>query len=294
MTADLIAPAILAVLAATTGGWLRRRVHPNVAVVLLTALAVLGAFAVFWALTLVVIGGAIGVPALMEELGWCRRVLAASHRAPAVVAVVAGALLVTGIIRAVRFDLRWRRTLRRCDGGDGEVQIVPTAELIAFAVPGRPGTVVVSEGLIAVLAADERAAVVAHERTHLSQHHSRYLRIAGAAAAAVPVLVPLTKRLRFATERAADEAAASAVGDRRIVARALLRAALATPPPGALGIGGDDVRERVEELVHPPMAGGLPAAAALCAVILASATVMASSVQLHHLIAFSVHVCGLS
>lgn len=292
MTADLVAPAILGLLAATAGGWLRRRVAPQLAVVLLTLLAVLSASAVLWALALVVVGGIVGVPEVMRQFGWCHRVLAASHRAPIGVAIGAAALIVTGTSRAVLFDRRWRRTVLDYDGS-GELEIVETDEPLAFAAPGSPGTVVISSGLLAVLDEQERMAVIAHERSHLSQRHGRYLRIAGTAAAAVPFLVPLTRQLRFATERAADEGAAVVVGDRRIVARAIARAALASSPLGALAVGGDSVPSRVAELLAPGRPTWLPAAAGLTAVVAAAGTVGASTIQLHHLIAFSAHVCGL-
>lgn len=295
MTADLIAPALIAIVAATAGGWLRRRVPPRVAVVLLTGLAVLGAAAVFWALVLVVIGGAVGVPELMKQFGWCHRVMAASHRAPIGVAMAAGVLLVVGTYRAAVFDHRWRQSVRaygRSRGGG--VQILATRDKVAFAAPGRPGTVVVSEGLLAVLDTQEGAAVIAHEQGHLAQNHSRYLRITGLAAAAVPVLSPLTRQLRFATERAADEAAVHAVGDRSVVARAIARAALAMSPAGAMAISGDSVTCRVHELLHPPKTGLLPVAAGVGGVAVAAAAVVASTVQLHHLLAFGAHVCGLS
>lgn len=293
MSVALVAPALLALLAATAGGWLRRRVPPQVAVVMLTALAVLGATAVLWALALVVVGGVIGVPEIVMQFGWCRRVLAASHQIPIGLAVAAGAVLIIGITRAVKFDRRWRRTTRDF-AGPGGVEIITTDEKVAFAAPGNPGTVVVSSGLLAILSVEERIAVIAHERRHLSHHHGRFLRIAGGAAAAVPLLVPLTRQLRFATERAADEAAATAVGDRRIVARAITQAALATSASGVLAVGGDSVGARVSELLDPARPAWLPVVAGLTGVIAATAAVLASTVQLHHLLVFSAHVCGLS
>jgi len=289
-----VAPALLAVIAATAGGWLRRRVPPRAAVVLLTGLALLGATAVLWALTLVVVGGMIGVPELMKQFGWCHRVLAASHSAPWGVGAVAGVLLLAGIGCAIRFDLQWRRTVRAYRGSGPGIEILPTTDKVAFAAPGRPGRVVISQGLLAVLDPEEGDAVIAHEQGHLVQKHSRYLRITGLAAAAVPVLRPLARQLRFATERAADEAAVEVVGDRRIVARAIVRAALATSPAGVMGIGGDSVEGRVHELIHPRPTGWLPVGAGLCGVAAAAAAMAASTVQLHHLVAFGAHVCGLS
>ncbi len=293
MTADLVAPAILAIVAATAGGWLRRRVAPRHAVVLLTGLAVVGAAAVLWALSLIIVGGVIAVPEILSRFEWCQRVLARSHRAPVPVAVAAAVALIVGAVRIVGFDRRWRRTVGGYDGHGG-VDIVATNELVAFAAPGRPGTVVVSEGLLALLDEEEQAAVVAHEQTHLAQGHSRYLRVAGWAAAAVPLLLPLTRQLRFATERAADEGAVAVVGDRRIVARAIARAALATSPSGVLAAGGDSVSARVAELLDPGRPAWLPVVALLSGVLAATAAVMGSTLQLHHLFAFALHVCGLS
>lgn len=105
---------------------------------------------------------------------------------------------------------------------------------------------------------------------------------------------PLTRQLRFVTERAADEAAAEAVGDRRVVARAIARAALATSPAGVLAISGDSAAGRVQELVHPAPAGWLPVAAGFCGVAAVAAAVAASTAQLHHLVAFGAHVCGFT
>lgn len=292
MTADLVAPAIVALLSACAGGWLRRRVTPNLAVALLTAVAVVGAAAVVWALALVVVGGLIGVPGLLEQFAWCRRVLAASHAAPLPVAVAAAVALVVGSVQAVRFDLGWRRTVRGYEGRGG-VDVIDSARPLAFAAPGRPGTVVISRGLLRLLDEDERAAVIAHERTHLALRHGRYLRLAGVAAAFVPLLGPLARQVRFATERAADEGAVEVVGDRRTVARAIARAALATSPSGALGVGGDSVAARVAELVDPPRPQWLPVAALLTAVVAGSATMVGSTWQLHHLVSFAAHVCGI-
>ncbi|PKV89056.1 hypothetical protein [Streptomyces sp. TLI_146] len=55
----------------------------------------------------------------------------------------------------------------------------------------------------------------------------------GPAAPLHPALRPLRAPLEYALERCADEAAASAVGDRGLAARAIGRAALASRPPRA-------------------------------------------------------------
>lgn len=156
---------------------------------------------------------------------------------------------------------------------------------------------VVSTGMLGVLDAQERCALLAHERSHLQRRHHRYLRIAGWAGAAVPVLRPLEAHLRFATERWADEDAVVAVGDRRIVARAIARAALAgtrAPTPAVLAMAGTGVTARVQALVSEPSAPRVAAVAPLAGATATLAGITGSSVQLHHLFAFGAHVCGLT
>jgi Zn-dependent protease with chaperone function len=98
------------------------------------------------------------------------------------------------------------------------LSILDTAEPIAYAAPGDPGCVVVSKGLLDVLAPRERQVVLAHERAHLHHNHHRYLLAAELAVAVVPVLRPLVVQIRFATERSADESAVAALGGDRELA----------------------------------------------------------------------------
>jgi hypothetical protein len=58
------------------------------------------------------------------------------------------------------------------------------------------------------------------------------LAAAEAAAAVNPVLIPARRAVAYLCERWADEAAAAAVGDRHLTARALATAALANTPQG--------------------------------------------------------------
>ena len=176
--------------------------------------------------------------------------------------------------------------------------IVGSTEPVAFAVPGRPGRVIVSEGMLGSLDSAEQRVLYAHEHSHLRHHHHRFLHVADAAAAAVPLLAPLNRQVRFATERWADEDAVDEVGDRRLVARAVARAAVASATsgiePAALGISGSGTRARVEALMQPP---GGPTGATLAWVLLGltglAVSVASSTIQFHHLVAFLSHVCGL-
>lgn len=293
MTVELIAPALVAVAVSALSGWLRRRLPPRAAVVLLTAVAVASATAVVWGLVLVVIGGLLGVPDVLRALSWCERVARAGHEAHPIVAGAAALTLTIGVVRYIGFERRWRRTLRRATFDD-PITVIDARRPIAYALPGRPGTIVLSQGLLETLDDDERAAVLTHERCHLDRGHYRFLRLAGAAAAVVPILAPLARHVRFATEREADEAAASAVGDRRIVARAIATAALGpTVVPTALAAAAYGVSDRITELIHPDRRSWVPAAAVIAALAALLTGLLTTTLQVHHLLAFGLHVCGL-
>jgi Zn-dependent protease with chaperone function len=125
---------------------------------------------------------------------------------------------------------------------------------VAYTLSGRPGQVVVSQGLLDLLDDDERAAMVAHERAHLRLRHHRLLRFAQIACLALGRPVPTAPRaaasLARELEAIADEAAASTVADRRVVARALAKAALAMPAAGQTLAFGDprDLAYRLDRL----------------------------------------------
>jgi Zn-dependent protease with chaperone function len=128
---------------------------------------------------------------------------------------------------------------------------------VAFAVGGRSRGVVVSRGLLGLLDDDERDAVVAHELAHLLLGHHRLLLVARIIRAALGTVVPPVgdtyASLARELEVLADQAAAGAVGDRRVVARALAKAALATtespaPAPTVAFGGACDLAYRLDRL----------------------------------------------
>ncbi|MEO5610358.1 MAG: hypothetical protein ABIQ61_00325, partial [Ornithinibacter sp.] len=82
------------------------------------------------------------------------------------------------------------------------------------------------------LPAAERRVLLAHEAAHLSHRHHLYIQAAELSAAANPLLRPLARAVGAAVERWADEAAAQAVGERSVVARAVARASLAAQGGG--------------------------------------------------------------
>lgn len=296
MSLSLLFPSLVAVLAGLGAGFMQARLRSSTAVRAMTLLAVVAALGVAWALFLIAGGFLLQIPWLAERAGWCRRVLDAHDTVSPLAGV--GALVVLAAMAAAvtRFERRWQATLRRCGDGEG-LEVLDVETPLAYAVPGEPGRVVVSTGMLGALDAQERRALLAHEWSHLDHGHHRYLRIAGWAGAAVPVLRPLEAQLRYATERWADEDAVVAVGDRRVVARAIARAALAgspVPAPGVLAMAGIGVTARVEALVSEAPASRLTAVAPLAGATATIASLSGSTVQLHHLFAFGAHVCGLT
>jgi Zn-dependent protease with chaperone function len=151
---------------------------------------------------------------------------------------------------------------------------------VAFCIPGARPLLVLSSGMVAELDDDQLAAVVAHERAHLREHHHLLLLPFVAWEAALPVL-PAAARAHAAVRelvemRADDVALASLSGTapRRTLARAIVAAAGgaggAGVPDGALAVTGSATGARVVRLLEPPRP--LPAsvrwAALLCAGLL--------------------------
>ncbi len=108
----------------------------------------------------------------------------------------------------------------------GELAVIDSPDPAAYAVPGRPGRIVVTTGLLRRLDAGERRAVLTHERSHLTHRHHLHQTVAHLAAAANPLLRPLPAAVALACERWADEDAARTTG-RATVADSLTRIATA-------------------------------------------------------------------
>ncbi len=295
MTPLLFAPLVASVTCGVLAGAIQRRLPPRHAVQVMTAMLVVCALGVIWALVLLLVGWIAQFQWVAESLGWCHALIAHRHGSDAL-GLAAGAGLIWALVGAMRAVARHRAATAGLPAATG-IRVLPHAEPIAFAVPGRPGHVVVSRGALDLLDTQERAAMLAHEQAHLRYNHHRFVRVGDIAAAAVPPLKPLSRRLQFATERWADEESARAVGDRKVVARAIIKIALArsTPAPaGALGITGSGVPARVDALLEGPPPAGLRAELAVIvsvtALLVATA---ASTIEFHHVLALARHVCPL-
>ncbi len=131
----------------------------------------------------------------------------------------------------------------------------------AFAVPSIPPLlghaaiptrIIATDSLLRTLDAAQRRAMFAHEQAHLTRRHHLYLLLANLAAVVNPLLFRLPDAVTEATERWADEDAAKAVGDRRVLAQALGRAALSSLPRTVPAMAQAHVGERVRALMAPP------------------------------------------
>ena len=139
---------------------------------------------------------------------------------------------------------------------------VPRAHALGVGL-GRRGAIIISSAMLALLDDDERAAVLAHEQTHLRQRHSLFLGAIRLAAALDPLLATTRSDVRFALERCADEAAATA-SSRPVVASALAKAALGVLHRGSrlapgFGFHPHRVTDRVDAMLDPPSRSSRPA-----------------------------------
>jgi hypothetical protein len=170
-------------------------------------------------------------------------------------AVVAAVVLVVGGIRLVRRVDGRRRVVRELRAGGaprGGLAVADLPEPFAVAVPGRPGHVLVTSGMLRLLSGPERKVMLAHERSHLERGHHRLVGAVDCAAAVNPLLSRLVDLVAYLVERSADEDAAEQLGDREVVARAVARASLATAgQTGGLGFHGTHAVERVAAIAGP-------------------------------------------
>ncbi|MCT9934661.1 M56 family metallopeptidase [Planotetraspora sp. A-T 1434] len=268
-------PLLLSLLAPFGARLLAERCEPRLATWLLTTSAVVLAAASTISLGLLAVTGVIRFPLLAHLGHWSARAAQRDDPAELSVALLAGVLLGGAVLAAAR--VLWRRA-RSLAAAAQEAACMPAPDGLvvvedetpdAFALPGLPGRVIVSTGMLQALEESEHDILLAHERAHLAAHHYLFVAFAGLGAAANPLLRPLATAVTYTVERWADESAAITAGDRARVARTVGKAALAghhaparTRVSGAaLGILGrrsglsaaGPVPRRVAALLAPPL-----------------------------------------
>ncbi|MFB7505534.1 M48 family metalloprotease [Streptomyces broussonetiae] len=174
----------------------------------------------------------------------------------------------------------------------GDLCVVDSPRPDAYALPGRPHRIVVTTAMLRSLDGREREVLFAHERAHNDGGHHYFLAAAELVAHCHPALRPVRETIRLAAERAADEAAAARVGDRRLTARAIARAALAGQaahterPDFVAAATTGPVPQRVQALLaaapHRPRAGRAIAAVLLACTAVSCVAAAAGMADFHH------------
>ncbi|MFC5747482.1 M56 family metallopeptidase [Actinomadura rugatobispora] len=279
-------PAAIALLLGLVLGWAPLPLHPVWSARLAATTAVTAALATAGTLLFVTVNYAATLfPDAADRLPeWT--LFGDDTPVPAPLGVPATVLTVLVALVVVRSAVRWTREVRTAR--EFSRSVLDTDLPIAVAIPGRHGGVLVSRGLLKVLDAGELQVVFRHELAHLRHRHHRYLAAGSLAAAVVPLLRPLDRRLRFATERWADEEAAEAVGDRALVARTIAKVALARPTsPAPLPSFTDSVVvQRVAALLAtPPRKNPVSGPVILAGSGLTTGALAAAAFQLDHALA---------
>ena len=137
---------------------------------------------------------------------------------------------------------------------DRHMRVLEHPAAAAYCLPGTDPRVVLTSGALGLLDDEELAAVLAHERAHLSERHDLVVLPFAALAVALPWL-PGVWRARAAVaalvEMLADDRACAAC-DRVALASALARFGTAAAPAGALAATGGETLTRVRRLLAPP------------------------------------------
>lgn len=259
MTMWVLLPLVLSALFGLAAPALARRLPPAPATWLLSVGALVAALASTASLGLMALVGCAQLPEAAAEGQWSKGVLESAGGVPTWAGVIAVALVVTLITRALWVAAR-RATALVCahrlaaalPPSGGELAIIDAAALQALAVPGRPGRILLTTGMLRSLDGPQRRALLAHERAHLAHGHHWHQSAGALARAANPLLRRVPAALELCCERWADEDAAT-VAPRSTVAAALTR--VATPARAlssvVLAAGAVDVATRIGALSAP-------------------------------------------
>ncbi|MFC8824210.1 M56 family metallopeptidase [Streptomyces sp. NPDC057137] len=285
-------PLLLPVLAGVSAGPLARRLEPRLATWLLTVAGLVLAASSTVVLGLLALAGLVRIPLISGLEGYSPEVIAREDPAAWPAAAAGAILLLLAATTTIRFTARragalWSAALdAACLPGPDAVVVTDDRHADAYTVPGLPGRIVISNGMLDALDSVGHDIILAHEKAHLDHHHYAFVTLAQLTAAANPLLRPLATAVEFTVERWADEEAAHTTGDRRAVAETVARAAVATKrtrarnlPGAALGVlgrrpGQGVVPRRVAALLKPAprspahlllTAGVLVAVSSVCA-----------------------------
>lgn len=153
----------------------------------------------------------------------------------------------------------------------------------AYCLPGKGGRVVLSSGALRLLAPEQRAAVVAHERAHLRQRHDLVLLPLLGWRRLLPhstLLREAVAAVRLLLEMCADDACCRRLPRRDLtdaLARFTSAGGTAPPPAGGFAAADRSVAARTARLLAPPKG---TAALARTAVLAVAAVALSTPVSL--------------
>lgn len=264
----LYLPVVAAMAVPPLGRWLARRMQPRSAAWALVAACLLIAATTVWSATVL-------AATLLEDLGLgsepgdAEPILDAEAVAGLVALVAAAAGVAWHLVARRRRRERVDAVLR--DHSEALV-VLADSRAYAFCLPGRPGRVVVTRGMLQALSAPQRRVLLAHERAHLHFRHHAFRDAVDVAAVVNPLLRPARPVMAYLCERWADEYASAAVGSRQLSARSLAAAALAgrAAPASLPGFHDFGVADRVKALLSPLPAGRPAAFVSFAVAVIAS------------------------
>jgi Zn-dependent protease with chaperone function len=296
MTALLLIPLLLPFVVPALARRCVERLAPAAALWALTLAVLVLAGASVAALGALVLTGLLKLPLLAGLGDLIHPLRTPSDLVVLPLAAAATGLLTVGAWTLVRSALRQVRAFRTARTqadrrpAAGDLCVIDSPHPDAYALPGRPNRIVVTTAMLRSLGPAEREALFAHERAHNAGGHHRFLVLSELAAHCHPGLRPVRGVIALAAERAADEAAAVAVGDRRLIARAIARAALATSaarsarPDFAPAATAGPVPKRVAALLATP--GRRPRVASWIALLLATVAAVSACAAATGVLAF--------
>ncbi|TVZ02976.1 M56 family peptidase [Trebonia kvetii] len=315
MHVAIYVPLLIPALAALAARPLAARLRPVVATWLLTLSALALAAASSAVLGMLALSALLRIPFVAGVGHLSDPVISRGDAVSLPVAIIAGGLLAAVAVAATR-AVWWRagaigaayRRARTLPGA-GEIVVTEDAAADAYTIPGWPCRIVITRGMLSALAGEERGVLLSHERAHARNAHYLFTSAARLAAAANPLLRPVAGEVCYVVERWADEHAAAQAGDRKLVARAIARAALAAsaappdrdPAIAALGLITENEQGRPAEsgrrgrpgpvprrvaalLAQPPGLSPLLLVAAAALVIVSGASAAEAARNFHQLI----------
>lgn len=137
----------------------------------------------------------------------------------------------------------------------GSAMVLDVPQAAAYCIPGRPATIVLTRGALAVLDAVQLAAVLAHERAHLAGRHHLLVTLTRGFAALLPAIPLFTRghqEVARLAEMSADDAAVRHSGRPALIAALLAMGTGTAVPAAALSATTGAITARLQRLLEPP------------------------------------------